>query len=157
MTVFVCAVADCKSSSWKKSNKQPYMEGVKGWAPFPSLKKEPARRKLWETRCKRGAGWKATKHLRICSKHFKEWQGNRPSPAHPDPECFAYNNWGKGATLRKKNALQIAKFPSSDAATASVTHDATCPPATVVQERVIGHEMGACSNIPSSISGKICV
>ena len=35
MTVFVCAVADCKSSSWKRKQKYPYMKGVKGWAPFP--------------------------------------------------------------------------------------------------------------------------
>ena len=131
------------------------MKGVMGWATFPSRKKEPTRRKLWESRCKRGASWKATKHLRICSKHFKEWQGNGPSQAHPDPECFAYNNWGEGATPRKKNALQMAKLPSSDAAPAApVTHGAT--DAAVVQDRVNGHETGACSSIPP-IPGKISV
>lgn len=32
MTVFVCAVADCKSESLKHADKHPYMAEVKGWA-----------------------------------------------------------------------------------------------------------------------------
>ena len=48
MTNFVCAVADCSSDSRKKNRL------VKGWARFPTVKKDPIRRKVWETKCRRG-------------------------------------------------------------------------------------------------------
>ncbi|KAK3895491.1 hypothetical protein Pcinc_000832 [Petrolisthes cinctipes] len=36
----------------------------------------------------------------ICSRHFIDWcQG--PSPSHPDPELFAYNNWEKRQYIRR--------------------------------------------------------
>lgn len=85
MPVYTCAVADCTSVSRKKN------QGVEGWKVFPR-KKDAARRRLWERRCKRGPKWRATKDHAICSKHFIDWcQG--PSPSHPDPELFGYNNW----------------------------------------------------------------
>jgi len=74
-------------------------EDVKGWCVFPR-KKDPVRRKLWETTWKRGPRWRATKDHAICFKHFINWcQG--PSPSHPDPELFAYNQWGKNKYSRK--------------------------------------------------------
>lgn len=72
---------------------------MKGWSVFPK-KKQRGRRKLWETRCKRGPKWRATRNHAICSKHFIDWcQG--PSPNHPDPELFAYNQWGRNKYTRK--------------------------------------------------------
>ncbi|XP_050704605.1 uncharacterized protein LOC126990093 [Eriocheir sinensis] len=105
MTVYICAVADCKSSSQKKDPE------VKGWARFPK-KKEAARRRLWVTRCKRGPTWKATRHHALCSNHFIDWN-NGPSPSHPDPELFGYNQWRP-----KNNAGAIsglgARTPAAD-------------------------------------------
>jgi len=93
MPVYTCAVADCTSISRKKN------QGVKGWIVFPK-KKDAARRRLWETRCKRGPKWKATKDHAICSKHFIDWcQG--PSALHPDPELFVYNQWGASRNTRR--------------------------------------------------------
>ncbi|KAK3892503.1 hypothetical protein Pcinc_003734 [Petrolisthes cinctipes] len=106
MTVFVCAVADCKSSSKKSADNWPEMTNVKGWAKFPSVKREPKRRKLWESRCKRGAGWKATRFHRVCSRHFNNWEETRPSSFHPDPELFNYNDWGKKHSQRSRNVWQ---------------------------------------------------
>ncbi|KAK3893458.1 hypothetical protein Pcinc_002721 [Petrolisthes cinctipes] len=106
MTVFVCAVADCKSSSKKSADKWPEITNVKGWAKFPSVKREPKRRKLWESRCKRGAGWKATRFHRVCSRHFNNWEETRPSSFHPDPELFNYNDWGKKHSQRSRNVWQ---------------------------------------------------
>lgn len=91
MPVYTCAVADCNSISKKKN------QGVKGWTVFPR-KKDAARRRLWETRCKRGPTWRATKDHAICSKHFIDWCKG-PSASHPDPELFAYNRWGAGRNL----------------------------------------------------------
>ncbi|KAG0714207.1 hypothetical protein GWK47_014565 [Chionoecetes opilio] len=111
MTVFVCAVADCKSDSRKKVEKHPCMVEVKGWVKFPSAKKEPQRRKLWEDRCRRShgsGGWKATRFHAICSRHFINWIGNGPSSSHPDPKQFAYNDWGKKLSYKRpSNTWQI--------------------------------------------------
>lgn len=85
MPVYTCAVADCKSSTRKEDPE------VKGWTVFPR-KKKAARRRLWKMRCKRGNTWKATKYHALCSKHFIDWN-NGPSPLHPDPELFGYNQW----------------------------------------------------------------
>ncbi|KAK3894839.1 hypothetical protein Pcinc_001414 [Petrolisthes cinctipes] len=107
MPVFVCAVADCKSDSRKYAEKHPYMADVKGWAKFPSAKVESKRRKLWESRCRRSEGWKATRYHRICSRHFIDWLGLGPSSSNPDPELFQYNDWGrKCAHPRPSNAWQ---------------------------------------------------
>ncbi|KAK3887875.1 hypothetical protein Pcinc_008025 [Petrolisthes cinctipes] len=105
MTVFVCAVADCKSSLKKSTDKWPEMTNVKGWAKFPSVKREPKRRMLWENRCKRGAGWKATRFHRACSRHFNNWEETGPSSIHPDPELFNYD-WGKKHSQRSRNVWQ---------------------------------------------------
>lgn len=85
MTIYTCAVADCNSSSRKND------PGVEGWSKFPR-KKDPARRRLWERRCKRGPKWKAAAFHAVCSKHFINWCEG-PSPSHPDPELFGYNQW----------------------------------------------------------------
>lgn len=85
MPVYTCAVADCTSCSRKKDPE------VKGWCVFPR-KKDPVRRRLWESRCKRGQKWKATTYYAVCSKHFIDWCKG-PSPSHPDPELFGYNQW----------------------------------------------------------------
>lgn len=122
MPKYTCAVADCTSYSQRKD------DTVQGWCVFPR-KKDPARRRLWETRCKRGPTWKATKHHAICSKHFVNWcQG--PSPSHPDPELFAYNQWGANkysrvsAYKRKSKCTgNISNEPSSSCAA-----DSSCPP-----------------------------
>lgn len=103
MPVYTCAVADCKSVSNKKS------QDVKGWTVFPK-KKDARRRRLWETRCKRGLNWRATKDHAICSKHFIDWcQG--PSPLHPDPELFAYNQWGasRNTTRNTRSSRNTAR------------------------------------------------
>lgn len=75
-------------------------------------KKEAARRRLWVTRCKRGPTWKATRHHALCSNHFIDWN-NGPSPSHPDPELFGYNQWRP-----KNNAGAIsglgARTPAAD-------------------------------------------
>jgi len=98
MPVYTCAVADCTSISKKKK------QGVKGWTVFPR-KKDAARRRLWETRCKRGPQWRATKDHAICSKHFIDWcQG--PSPSHPDPELFAYNQWTATRTTKRSTRAE---------------------------------------------------
>lgn len=91
MPVYVCAVADCDSTSKKPD--------VSGWVKFPK-RTDGIRKSLWETRCKRGPKWKATNNHAICSRHFIDWcQG--PSPSHPNPELFAYNNWGKKEYVRR--------------------------------------------------------
>lgn len=117
MPKYTCAVADCNSYSERKD------EQVKGWCVFPR-KKDSTRRKLWETRCKRGPNWRATKYHAICSKHFTDW-GQGPSPSHPDPELFAYNRWGKKKSPRKSvykassNCNGITERPCSTSATDS--------------------------------------
>lgn len=116
MTIFVCAVADCKSSNRLHPDKSPWMSTVKGWARFPSCKKDEKRRRLWEKRCRRLEGWKATRNHAICSKHFIEWGENGPSPDYPDPLLFEYNGWGKNCfanKIRRKNTLQLAKSGAS--------------------------------------------
>ncbi|KAK3869491.1 hypothetical protein Pcinc_025201 [Petrolisthes cinctipes] len=56
---------------------------------------ESERRKLWESKCKRSEGWKATRYHRICSRHFVDWVlGLGPSSSNPDPELFENNDWG---------------------------------------------------------------
>ncbi|KAK3890051.1 hypothetical protein Pcinc_005966 [Petrolisthes cinctipes] len=83
------------------------MADVKGWAKFPSAKVESKRRKLWESRCRRSEGWKATRYHRISSRHFVDWLGLGPSSSNPDPELFQYNDWGrKCAHPRPSNAWQ---------------------------------------------------
>ena len=109
MPSFSCAVADCKSAKWKNPSEHPHMNDVKGWVRFPSIKKEPQRRKLWETRCKRGHSWRATTYHAICYKHFTGWRDGKPSQEHPNPECFAYNDWGNLPKQRKENLLQVQK------------------------------------------------
>lgn len=107
MPNFLCAVADCKSDSRKNAEKYPYMAEVKGWARFPSAKKEPQRRKLWENRCRR-EGFAANKYHRICSRHFVDWIGRGPSSSWPDPQLFQYNDWGRKLTkARPPNAWQV--------------------------------------------------
>lgn len=93
MPHYVCAVADCDSASYKTD------EHVRGWATFPK-KGDGMRRSLWITRCKRGAKWKNTRNHAICSRHFIDWNQG-PTQAHPDPELFAYNNWGKTKYIRR--------------------------------------------------------
>ncbi|MPC90452.1 hypothetical protein E2C01_085440 [Portunus trituberculatus] len=88
MPSYTCAVAGCSSSSRKQD------VDVIGWSVFPSRKKHPTRRKLWETRCKRGAEWRATQYHAICSKHFVDWH-QELSCQYADPELFAYNDWGQ--------------------------------------------------------------
>lgn len=85
MPVYTCAIADCTSSSQKND------PAVKGWCVFPR-KKDAARRRLWEAKCKRGPKWKATRYHAFCSKHFINWC-NGPSSSHPNPELFGYNQW----------------------------------------------------------------
>ncbi|KAK3854721.1 hypothetical protein Pcinc_038815 [Petrolisthes cinctipes] len=91
------------------------MAHVKGWAKFPSAKVESERRKLWESKCKRSEGWKATKHHRICSRHFVDWVlGLGPSSSNPDPELFQYNDWGrKCGPSRSSDARQNKSHPGS--------------------------------------------
>ena len=79
MPAYTCAVADCMSAVWRNPEKHPSMKEVKGWVRFPSVKKEPMRRKLWEERCKRGPGWRATRYHAVCSKHFRKWENDAPS------------------------------------------------------------------------------
>lgn len=51
---------------------------------------------------KRGPKWRATKDHAVCSKHFKDWcQG--PSPSHPDPELFEYNQWGSTKNITRSS------------------------------------------------------
>ena len=89
MPVYTCAVADCNSVSKKKN------QGVEGWTVFPK-KKDAKRRRLWETRCKRGPHWRATKDHAICSKHFIDWcQG--PSPVFSESREVSRGE-GCGAT-----------------------------------------------------------
>ena len=117
MTKFVCAVADCKSDSRLTKSKHPRMKDVKGWAKFPSAQKEARRRRVWEQKCRRAGGWKATRNHAICSLHFIDWGENGPSSEHPDPVLFAYNEWGKNCfsnISRKKNNLQCLKSQSTD-------------------------------------------
>ena len=108
MPNFSCAVADCTSDSRKRKRKTNQTTTyVKGFARFPSAKTESKRRKLWEERCRRAGGWKATANHAICSLHFVEWN-NGPSAEHPDPVLFAYNGWGTnylGMMHRKANCL----------------------------------------------------
>lgn len=109
MTNFVCAVADCKSNSTYSASQYPFMKQVKGWARFPSKKKDHKRRRLWETRCRRGTEWRATRNHAVCSLHFIAWENMQPSPKHPDPVLFLYNGWGKNCadyTSRKQNGAQ---------------------------------------------------
>lgn len=112
------------------------MVGVKGWVTFPSAKKEPQRRKLWEQRCKRGINWKATRNHAICSKHFREWKGKKPSPEYPDPECFEYNNWGKLPAPRRKNILQVNKSFADTATAAATTATAAVTPTLVRRKNI---------------------
>ena len=115
MPVYVCAVADCKSDSRKKAEKCPYMADVRGWAKFPSVKKEAKRRKLWEKRCRRGAAWRASRFHAVCSRHFIYWTGNGPSSSHPNPELFAYNDWGKKRLHeRPPNGWQVNSVDAAD-------------------------------------------
>lgn len=114
MPNFVCAVADCKYDSRKNAEKHPYMAEVKGWARFPSAKKEPERRKLWEIRCRR-EGFAANKYHRICSRHFVDWIGCDPSSSSPDPQLFQYNDWGRKLTkARPPNAWQVTNNIADD-------------------------------------------
>ncbi|XP_076058125.1 uncharacterized protein LOC143035233 isoform X2 [Oratosquilla oratoria] len=109
MTNYTCAVGDCTSDSRKSTRKTTQgTNNVKGYARFPSAKKESRRRKIWERSCRRPGGWKATANHVICSLHFLEWN-NGPSPEHPDPVLFSYNGWGRNHLAvinRKKNSLQ---------------------------------------------------
>ncbi|KAG0718716.1 hypothetical protein GWK47_051928 [Chionoecetes opilio] len=109
MTNFVCAVADCQSVCRHKKTHNPKVKAVQGWARFPHVRKEATRRRVWEARCRRPLGWKATRNHAICSLHFIDWGENGPSLTHPDPVLFAYNKWGKncfGHITRKRNILQ---------------------------------------------------
>lgn len=148
MTVFMCAVADCTSSTKKRPDKWPEMAKVKGWAKFPSAKKEPKRRKLWENRCKRGAGWKATRFHRVCSIHFRNWGESGPSSSHPDPELFYYNGWGTKYSQRSRNAWQNNSddIPSGDlvkpAAVDVLQQDPVPEPVIIEDVDVIGSEVG---------------
>lgn len=101
----MCAVADCLSSSRKVRGRLLHRKG--GWAPFPCREKQPWRRKVWETRCRRGFNWKATDSSRICSKHFREWTRKGPSQDHPDPVCFTYNDWGKRPNPGRSGRVQL--------------------------------------------------
>ncbi|XP_063857624.1 uncharacterized protein LOC135099123 [Scylla paramamosain] len=109
MPNFTCAVADCTSDSRKGKRKTNQVtEDVKRFVRFPSGKKEPKRRKMWEERCRRAGGWKATQNHAVCSLHFLDWN-NGPSPEHSDPILFAYNGWGRNhhaVINRKANSLQ---------------------------------------------------
>lgn len=144
MPKYTCAVADCTSYSHRKD------DTVKGWSVFPR-KKDPARRRLWETRCKRGPTWKATKHHAICSKHFINWcQG--PSPSHPDPELFAYNQWGANkysrvsAYKRKSKCTgDITEEPSSSCAA-----DSSCPPLSTSNQDEPSSSGATSTSSPSS-------
>ncbi|KAK8373654.1 hypothetical protein O3P69_010935 [Scylla paramamosain] len=63
---------------------------------------------MWEERCRRAGGWKATQNHAVCSLHFLDWN-NGPSPEHSDPTLFAYNGWGRNhhaVINRKANSLQ---------------------------------------------------
>lgn len=116
MPVYICAVADCDSVSSKAE------ESVHGWVRFPN-KADGIRKSLWETRCKRGPKWRASKHHAICSKHFIDWcQG--PSPTHPDPELFAYNNWGLKQYVRR-NVYKRQRGENARYAPASSCHAAS--------------------------------
>lgn len=118
MTNYTCAVADCKSDSRKKVVKKKDIPYVKGYVKFPSATKEPERRKLWEARCRRGEGWKATKNHVICSLHFIGWLGKKPSPHNPDPVIFEYNGWGKVRLVnifRNTNILQCQRQETRNA------------------------------------------
>lgn len=110
MPNYTCAVADCTSA--RKND-----PAVKGWCVFPR-KKDAARRRLWEYKCKRGPKWKATKYHAICSKHFINWC-NGPSPSHPDPELFGYNQWktskGSEASVGKRRAQPNARVTDAEA------------------------------------------
>ncbi|KAK3866125.1 hypothetical protein Pcinc_028323 [Petrolisthes cinctipes] len=105
----VCAVADCKSDA-RRHSMHAVQGTIKGWARYPPPIKEPKRWKLWEDRCRRPAGWRATRNHYISSLHFINWGENKPSQKHPDPELFAYNGWGKNCPKvlkRNKNVLQV--------------------------------------------------
>ena len=112
MTNYTCAVADCKSDSRKMKGRKKQVDGkVIGFARFPSVRKGAKRRRIWEARCRRARGWKATVNHAICSLHFLEWN-NGPSPQYPDPVLFSYNGWGRNHLAkinRKANSLQFQR------------------------------------------------
>lgn len=91
MPNFTYAVADCNSDERLREFGHPSMNNVQGWARFPLPKKEPERLKIYEERCRRKAGWRATRNMAICSLHFIAWGANRPLQEHPNPELLAYN------------------------------------------------------------------
>ena len=155
MPVFICAVADCKSDSRKKAEKYPYMADVEGWAKFPSAKKEAKRKKLWENKCRRGEGWRATRFHAVCSRHFIDWTANGPSPSHPNPELFAYNDWGKKLLhQRPPNAWQSNSVDITSGSDQAEPVDDVLPLAEVITETRAEVGPHKCMHQSSSLIGK---
>ena len=96
MTRWFCCVPDCNAASEKQSKlaKYPWMEGVT-FHPLPksNCKKSLPIRRRWIRLIRREVSWVPTKYTRICSRHFEGGEG--PTPMHPDPTLFPYNNWSE--------------------------------------------------------------
>ncbi|KAK3862412.1 hypothetical protein Pcinc_031726 [Petrolisthes cinctipes] len=69
--------------------------------------------------------WKNTRNHAICSRHFVDWNQG-PTQAHPDPELFGYNNWGKNQYIRRSiYKRQRVKHAPPETSTSQAASDKT--------------------------------
>jgi hypothetical protein len=86
MPKFYCVAEGCTSDTRKKG-RYGFMADVK-FFPFPTLKQPKVRRKWLDLLRRRD--FNPSRHDRVCSRHFIDGE---PTPQHPYPELFRYNNY----------------------------------------------------------------